>query len=170
VDIHLSRLVVLVLLTVAAAGYDIVSRTIPNWLTAAGLLGALALAAMVGMAELGLRVLAALVVLAASLPLFARGILGGGDVKLLVALAALVGFARLPEMVLFACIAGAVIALAEAVRRGFFLPLMLDARDVVVYYLTFGRHGRRVPETHGARLTVPYGVAIGVGALAAWFR
>ena len=169
-DIHLSRLVVLIMLAVVAAVYDITSRTIPNWATAAGLVGGLALAAMAGMAELGFRVLAALVVLALSLPLFARGIVGGGDVKLLVAVATLVGFARLPETLIFACIAGAVIAVAEATRRGFFLPLVLDARDVAVYYLTVGRRGRRVPKTQGTQLTVPYGVAIGMGALAAWFR
>jgi Flp pilus assembly protein protease CpaA len=96
VEIHLSRLVVLVLLAAVAAGYDVTSRTIPNWLTASGLLLGILLAALVGPAEAGYRLLAALATLLVGLPLFRLGILGGGDVKLLVAVAAVVGFELLP--------------------------------------------------------------------------
>jgi hypothetical protein len=46
---------------------------------------------------------------------------------------------------------------------------MLDSRDAAVYYLTFGRRGRRAPRPREVQLTVPYAVAIGIGALAAWF-
>ena len=168
-EIHLSRLVVLVLLAGIAAVYDVTARTIPNWLTASGLVLGLALAALVGPAEAGYRALAAVVTLVVGLPLFRLGILGGGDVKLLVAVAGLVGFERLPTAVFLACVTGALIAIAEVIRRGFLLPLVLDARDVALYYLSAGRHGRRVPAARGTRLTVPYAVAIGVGALVAWW-
>ena len=168
-EIQLWRLVVLVLLAGIGAGYDVRSRTIPNWLTASALVLALALAAVAGPAELGARLLVAVAVLAVGLVLFRRGILGGGDVKMLVAVAALVGLELLPRVVMFACLTGALIAIAEVARRGFLLPLLLDARDVAVYYLSLGRLGRRIPRARDTRLTVPYAVAIGIGALAAWF-
>jgi prepilin peptidase CpaA len=168
VEIHLSRLVVLVLLAGIAAGYDIRSRTIPNWLTTSAFLVALLLAALVGPTEAGFRLLAAALVLLLGLPLFIRGILGGGDVKMLVAVAALVGFGLLPKTLFFACVTGALVAIAEAVRRGIILPLILDVLDAGLFYLSLGRRGRRPPRTR-EHFTVPYAVAIGIGAIAAWF-
>ena len=167
-EIHHSRLVVLMLLAAIGGAYDVTSRTIPNWLTAASFLVALALAALVGPTELGFRLLASLVVLGLGLLLFRQRVLGGGDVKMLVAVAALVGFAMLPRVLLLACAAGGLIAVVEALRRGIMLPLLLDARDAALYYLSFGRRGRRPPRTSEG-FTVPYAVAIGVGALTAWF-
>ncbi|MBW3629644.1 MAG: A24 family peptidase [Gemmatimonadetes bacterium] len=166
-DIQLWRLVVLFGLSAAAAAYDIAFRRIPNWLTSAGLLLGLGLAALVGASEAAHRLLAALLVLSIGLLLHRRRILGGGDVKLLVAVAAIVGVELLPRVFVFAALAGAGIAFAEAYRRGLLLPLMLDARDAAVYYATFGRRGQRPPRTR-EQFTVPYAVAIGIGALAAW--
>src|SRR5260370_1495562 len=77
-------------LVVVAAVYDIRLRRIPNWLAAAGFcLGFILKTAILRLDGLALAGLGAMLALALYLPLFALRALGGGDVKLMCAIAAL---------------------------------------------------------------------------------
>ena len=159
----------LVALACVASAYDVATRTIPNRVTVAGFLAGLVLASAEGPAVVGIHLFAALVVLLVCLPLFMLGALGGGDVKLLAAVAMLLGPGPLPHAVALAALAGALIALAEASRRRVLLPLAFEASDSLAYYATLGRRGRPGRRVVAASLTVPYGLAIGIGAVAACF-
>ena len=148
---------------------DLRERRIPNRVTLPGLLVGLALAAVaergVPFAGLGGAGLALLV----SLPLVALGGLGGGDAKLLAAVGAFVGPGGLFSVVLYGALAGGVLAIGSATRRGTLLPVLLNSGRLMVHLVTLGRHGERIgldsPQAH----TVPYGLAIAAGALATWF-
>jgi prepilin peptidase CpaA len=156
----------LVLIVCAAAWSDVRSRRIPNRLTVAGLVAALFLRVLLGVVPLQQGVLGAALALGISVVLFALGIIGGGDAKLLVAVGAFLGPAGFIGALAISCVVGAVMAVADAARRGVLLLLLVHLLDVVAFWRAFGRRGQaRRLSTPGA-LTVPFGVAIAVGAIA----
>ncbi len=130
---------------------DIRTRRIPNEF----IVGLLALAAF-RMALIG-NPSSALYTLVASAALFVgtfllfwRGLLGGGDVKLIGATALLVGYHELFEFLVVMSVSGALIALAIVARD------RLGLRRVATTPASEGA-GPEDQETP-ARLTVPYGV------------
>jgi prepilin peptidase CpaA len=158
--------IALVLIVCGAAWSDVRSRRIPNRLTIAGLLIALSLRVLLGLVPLWQGVLGAVLALGISTVLFALGILGGGDAKLLTAVGAFLGPAGFVGALAISCIAGAVLALADAARRGVLLLLLMHLIEILSFWRAFGKggHGRRL-STPGA-LTVPFGLAIAIGAIA----
>jgi len=79
--------------------------------------------------------------------LFAAGLVGGGDAKLLPATALWAGPEALPAFLLVTATAGGIIALAMLARHGLLVPAHTDGAT-------------------GPTPTVPYGVAIAAGGLA----
>ena len=137
---------------------DIRTRRIPNEF----IVGLLALAAF-RMALIG-NPSSALYTLVASAALFVgtfllfwRGLLGGGDVKLIGATALLVGYHELFEFLVVMSVSGALIALAIVARD------RLGLRRVATTPASEGA-GPEDQETP-ARLTVPYGVAIAAAGM-----
>jgi prepilin peptidase CpaA len=149
---------------------DVRTRRIPNGLTVAALLAALAVRAVLGLAALLDGVLGTGLAFALLLPLFALGGVGGGDAKLLVAVGAFLGPKGFLIALLATAVAGGVMSLVYAIRRGVILPVILNTGGLLKYVVTAGRGGERITlETQGA-LSVPYGVAIAAGAIfAVWF-
>jgi prepilin peptidase CpaA len=148
-------LIVLVGGTLAAAAIDLRSRRIPNALTAALAVAAIAL-------HLGEGVAASLIVLAVMLASFALGALafsagwlGGGDVKLVAAACGLASYPGCIELVACIAIAGGVLALAQAARQRRLLGII---RTASVMALTGS-----APQT---QTLLPYGVAIAGGSTA----
>jgi len=133
---------------------DIRTRRIPNELVVAILTLAAFRIALARDPSAALYTLAASVALfAATFLLFWRGLLGGGDVKLLVATGFLIGYHDLFQFLFVMSVCGALVAVAV---------------------LAHNRLGRRVaasdpehpePPEPPARLTVPYGVAISVAGI-----
>jgi prepilin peptidase CpaA len=156
----------LLLVVCLAAWSDVRSRRIPNRLTVSGLAAALILRVLLGVVPLQQGVLGVVLALGISVVLFALGVIGGGDAKLLVAVGAFLGPAGFIGALAISCVVGAVMAVVDAARRGVLLLLMVHVLDVVAFWRAFGGRGqaRRV-STPGA-LTVPFGVAIAVGAIA----
>lgn len=167
--LDLARTLVLVGLTVFAAAHDLKHQRIPNALILAGLLLGVGLAAASGPSPLLHHLVAAGAMLLLGLPLFATGVLGGGDVKLLIAVAAVVGPATLPAALVLTCAAGGILSLVACIRRGVLLPVLFTCRDTVVYWASLGRSGQRISAAAESRISVPYGVAISAGVLLAWF-
>jgi len=131
---------------------DIRTRRIPNEMIVAILALAAVRVAMDGDPRAGLYTLAAASALfIATFLLFWRGLLGGGDVKLIGATALLVGYHNLFEFLFVMSVSGALIAVAVL------------ARD------RFGRRQATAPATEdqeiSARLSVPYGVAIAAAGM-----
>ena len=137
-------------LLLAAAITDVLRLRIPNLIPLLLLAGFALLAAAGQVADPLGHLAALLIVLALLLPVFAFGMLGGGDVKLLAAAALWLGLADLPLLLILVGIAGGVFA-------ALWLPLRrLLARAVPA---------ERLPDSLQHRAALPYGVPIGIATL-----
>lgn len=146
-------LVALPALLAIAAGWDLVSFTIPNRLQLA-LLAVFALfVAVSGMTvpALGWHLLAGLVGLVIGFGLFAAGWIGGGDAKLFAGVALWLGFSDLMAYALVASVCGGALTIAIMLLRQMPLPVLLARQS------WFAR-------LHDARSGIPYGVALAAGA------
>jgi prepilin peptidase CpaA len=131
----------------AAVSYsDIKSLRIPNSLVAAvAILGLTRLIAVGDLSAALYTIAASVVVLIVAFLLFWRGLLGGGDAKLMAAVTVLVGHQGLTSFLFLMGICGGLVSFAVIVIHQYF-PLFRGPRFAVL-----------VPR---ARITVPYGVAI----------
>jgi len=120
-------LVATVAVTAVAAGYDLKTGHIPNWITLGPMaLGPVAWFAMgaaeggfrVGLESAGFSILGALACALMPLILYQAGAMGGGDVKLLVAVGALCRALIGVEMEFYAFIAAALFAPARLAWEG----------------------------------------------------
>ncbi len=109
----------LAFLVIAAAILDMRSYTIPNWLAASVLLGFAAslFGSYSGLSVLGLHIAAALMMLLVGFLLFSLNVFGGGDAKLIAAIALWTSFAALPRFLLVMSISGGLLALIILLRR-----------------------------------------------------
>lgn len=146
-------LVALPLLLVTAAGCDLASFTIPNFLSAAllALFVLFALAAGLSLSAIGWHLLAGLLGLVIGFSLFALGYVGGGDAKLFAATVLWLGFKDLLPYALLASICGGALTLALLALRRLPLPLVLMRQAWIV-------------KLHDAHSGIPYGVALAAGA------
>ena len=149
---HLIVLIVGICIFAVVAYGDIRTRRIPNEMIVAILVLAAFRIAIDGDPRAGLFTLAASAALFVStFLLFWRGLLGGGDVKLIGATALLVGYHDLFEFLFVISVSGALMAVAVL------------ARD------RLGRRQATAPAAEdqeiSARLTVPYGVAIAAAGI-----
>ena len=158
-----------VLLVALATVSDIRTRRIPNALTVSALLVALALRSFLGAGALVDGLQGAGLAMLLVLPIFALGGLGGGDLKLLVAVGAFLGPQDLIIALLATAVAGGVLALTEAIRKGVVLPILRDTANFAKYCVTLGYSGSRLTLGVSGSVSVPYAIAIGIGSLAAWF-
>lgn len=151
-------------LSAVAAATDLLVGRIFNWLTLPAVLLGFALAFQVGgLHGLAVSVIGALAGLALYGPLFALGMLGGGDVKLLMALGALGGIGFATEVALLAVLLGGALAALVLVFKG-----RMDSflRRLQVAALTWVVRGLKpqLPELDG-RMKLPFGVPIGAAAV-----
>jgi len=145
-------------LVIAGALKDVTSFTIPNWLNIALAL-AFAPAALVAhftLGQVGLHLGVGLAFLFAGMVMFALGWIGGGDAKLFAAAALWLGWPAAVAFLLYTTLAGGGLAV-----------VLLGARKSQLGVLALQGPGwlNRLLEKDGP---APYGVAIAVGALAAF--
>lgn len=149
----------------AGAAFDLRWRRIPNRLTGAAVLVAFLVNAFMGGVRGLVSSLTACVVAGAVFAvMFFMGGMGGGDVKLMAAIAAFAGMSCLPQLLLATAIAGGAFAMAVAASRG-------ALRDVLRNVFA-GWRFRRTPNNDSlpcGRLFLPYGVPIAVGALLTFY-
>jgi len=149
-----------VAVAIAAATTDLRSGRIPNALTGPAMLGALvAHSAMPGGAGLWPSVGGLVGGLAVFFPFFALRGLGGGDVKLMGALGAWVGWPAVVWVALFTALSGGVIALGLALRRGYLREAGANLAMLVRSWLTMGPHVTpSLTLEHGRGPRLPYAV------------
>ena len=134
---------------------DIRALQIPNWasITIAATFLPAALLGEIDLATIAVHYGLGVALLALGTILFIRGIFGGGDVKLLAAIAVWIGWDELAPYLLLVALIGGVLALAVMVARRFSrLPSIFDSLPWL---------GR----TPANSQVVPYGVAIGLAAI-----
>ncbi len=142
---------------------DLQARRIPNVLTAALALAALAVhLGAGGWTSLFIAVATLLGVTVLGFLAFSMRWLGGGDVKLLAASAAMLGFPDSISFLLYTAIGGGVFALAVAACSG---RLHAVTKSVALLARPLLYKGTRsIAPAHATKL--PYAVAIAIGALA----
>ena len=163
--------VTLIALILIAAGYDVLYRRIPNWLTTGGVLAGIALNSFIYRGWPGLRLsLAGLAVgFAAYFALYSLRAMGGGDVKLMAAIGALVGVRDWFGIFLITAIVGGVAGLAMVAVRGRLKKTLWN----MSFILSEMKHGRpayirreeldvKSPRSVG----LPHGAMIALGAIA----
>jgi Flp pilus assembly protein protease CpaA len=148
-----------ILLLLYIATIDIATRLIPNELCAAlallGIAGQLA-----SPMQVAYSMVVATILLLLLLVIHARGWIGGGDVKLLVALAIGVPLTGVIQLLTITALAGGVLALMHLMMRQLPYPRLAPAGSSLVrrvYAVERWRHLRHAP--------LPYGVAIACGGI-----
>lgn len=148
-----------ILLLLYVATIDVATRLIRNEICVA-----LALLGIAGQFANPMQVaeslIAAMILLLLLLVLFQRGLMGGGDVKLLVALSIGVPLMGVIQLLTVTALAGGVLALVHLLMRHLPYPSLAPAGSSFVrrvYAIERWRHLRRAP--------LPYGVAIACGGI-----
>jgi len=133
---------------------DLTTMTIPNWLTLMLVMVFFAAAAMTSMSleEIGLHTAVGFVTLLIGMVLFARGWIGGGDAKLMAAVALWVGWAQALPYFIVASILGGALTLVILGYRNLPLPVFVM------------RHAWAL-RLHDRAEGVPYGLALAAAAL-----
>lgn len=146
-------LVVLPALLALAAGYDIASFTIPNYLQVALVAAFVAFVVAAGLAPhaIGAHLLAGFIGLVVGFTLFALGYIGGGDAKLFACIVLWLGFQNLLDYTLMAAVMGGALSLLIIGMRKLPLPAALVAQAWIA-------------RLHDAKGGIPYGVALAAGA------
>ncbi len=167
---------VLSAVALAAIWFDVREQRLPNALTVGALVMALLLRVPDGLAGLGGGLAGAGIGFALALPFFLTGGLGGGDVKLLTAVGAFLGPQRIWFALLVMALVGGVMAMLMIMKHRAFRQTLSNLHAIIT---TFGARtfsGWKGAESGAAVtldtpdvLTVPYGVAIAVGAVTSWF-
>ena len=146
--------VVLLTATIAAATFDVRTRHIPNALTGALAVIALAIHVPQGLLPLLLAIASLCGAFALGSVAFSAGWLGGGDVKLIAACCGLVGFPGSVTLLLDVLVCGALLALVLALRSGRLGALLRSTAAAV---------------SCGApteKIVLPYAVSIAAGSIA----
>ncbi|HWA29772.1 MAG TPA: prepilin peptidase [Rhizomicrobium sp.] len=144
---------VLPMLLIAAAAWDLASFTIPNTLQVMLLAGFALFAACTQMSPMlfGEHLLAGFIGLAAGFTLFALGYVGGGDAKFFACLSLWLGLHDFTLYALVASIFGGGLTLALIAAREVPLPGFLASQGWIL-------------RLHDEREGIPYGVALAAGA------
>ncbi|MBI4274953.1 MAG: prepilin peptidase [Rhizobiales bacterium] len=137
-----------------AASSDLLTMTISNRLSVALVGGFFVMALVTGLPGMAIvsHLGAALIVLAVTFVLFARGWIGGGDAKLAAATALWLGFDQLLNYFVYASLFGGILTIAVIKFRLVPLPALLAQQEWA-------------QRLHRSDAGVPYGIALAVAAL-----
>ena len=161
---------VLIVVLLAAAVFDVRYRRIPNWLTVTGVLLGLAMNTLIGAPEAGFlfSLIGFLVAFIVYVALYALRAMGAGDVKLMAAVGALLGWQRWFGVFLITAILGGIMALILVVSRGRLKKTLFN----VGFILSEMKHARpaylaneELDVRNKKALGLPHGAVIAVGAI-----
>jgi prepilin peptidase CpaA len=151
----------LVLVIAAVAAYtDVTSRRIPNALPAVLVVEGITLHVLAGWQSAAISICLCLGVFALGAFLFSLGLIGGGDVKLIAAAAATLGWPDTLPFLFYTVIAGGFLGIAISLARGRLRPVLANVKALAFPMLS----GVRPAPIASAVGTMPYGVAIFAGA------
>lgn len=151
---------------------DLRSARIPNVLTISAIAAALAFHSAVpgglGLQTAGLGLLVGLLVF---FPFFALGAMGGGDVKLMAALGAWLGWNAAINVALFGALAGGVLAVVVSLWHGYLGTALRNLKALFFHWWLTGV--QPLPELtldEGRGLRLPYALPILAGLVATLWR
>ena len=162
-----------VAVALAASGFDLRSRRIPNALTLGGALaGLIAAAITTGVGGVGSSASGWALATVMWLPLYALGGMGAGDVKLMAAIGAWVGPLIVFYASLYAAVAGAMVAAGMVIAQGCARQTYFNIHLLLAHWRVagFAPHAQLTLDA-GASPRLAYAVPILIGTLAAiWLR
>jgi prepilin peptidase CpaA len=146
---------------------DVRTRRIPNWFTLSSLAGAFLLqVALGGLHALLLSLAAAATAGSLFAVLFLAGGMGGGDVKLIAAVAAGVGLADTGALLTCTVLCGGALAICVMVRHGRVVESVRNAGRIMAHHCEHGLEPHPELNVRNRRnLRLPYAVAITAGTL-----
>ena len=162
----------IILVTILSVFFDLTVRRIPNWIIAFGLTLGFLLNAMQGFTPFVHSLLGFMVGIGVFIVPFALGWMGGGDVKYFAVVGVLLGVGSLPRVLFYSILAAGMIAIGYAVcgrfNARFFKEAWIDCKLAVISF------GRMLPDSIATKTakgtdSVPWGVAIGVGTIVAYY-
>ncbi len=173
---------ILIFLLLAAAFMDAKDKRIPNILTFPLILIGLILNIIInGISGIGFSFLGFLLGLAIFFIPFAVGLMGGGDVKLMAAIGALMGWKFTLISAIFSAIAGIGVVFVYLIYKGrlfnYFRKYFVVIGRTILKYIDFSEkniigsklkgfsYSDEAKEEENAKLYVPYGVSIAIGTL-----
>jgi len=161
---------VLMVMLLAAAILDVRYRRIPNWLTVSGLVLGLAMNTVIGAPDAGFvfSLTGFLVAFAIYAALYAVRAMGGGDVKLMAAVGALLGWQRWAGLFFVTALIGGVMAILVVVARRRLTKTLFN----VSFILSEMKSGRpaylgneELDVTSKKSVGLPHGAVIAVSAV-----
>jgi prepilin peptidase CpaA len=161
--------VLLLVVTVVAAYFDLRWRRIPNWLTVTGVLGGLVLnALLLEWSGLRLSVLGAGLALLVYVPLFALRAMGGGDLKMMAAVGAITGPTNWFAIFIVTSILGGIIAVVTILLKGR-VGRTFSNLGFVLWELAHLRRPYKGREeldiAHPKSMSLPHGAVIALGCV-----
>lgn len=137
-----------------SAAYDLLTMRIPNWISAALIVGFLVGALFIGMPlmEIGYHFAVGVAVLIVAFLLFIPGWIGGGDAKLAAAIGLWMGTGSAIEFVGYSAFFGGVLTFAILLFRWKFPVSWLPKANWIL-------------RLHDKTVGVPYGIALAAGAM-----
>ena len=160
---NILAIAIIVSLTIAAC-LDVATRTIPNSISAVIAVVGVSARLLTGPSAEAVSIAASVALFAALLVLHARGMLGGGDVKLIPAIALGLSLPSIGRFVFVTAMAGGVLALVHLLARWAlrnWRPLAPPPRGAPLFRRVFFAERWRIAR-HGS---LPYGVAIAAGGI-----
>ena len=147
-------LIIFPVLLAYAAMSDLLTMRLPNKLTGSIFICflVLAIAAQMPLSLIGMNLSCGLAMLVVGFGMYARGWIGGGDAKLLAAIAAWLGWSALLDFVLLTAMLGGAMSLIILQWRRWPLPAFMMGAPWLV-------------RLHDPKEGVPYGIALAFGAL-----
>lgn len=174
--------VILVLLLLIAGFSDVKDKKVPNKLTFPIILLGFILNIMInGFNGIVISVLGFLLGLVIFFIPFAFGLMGGGDVKLMAAIGALMGWKFTLVSAAFSAVSGIVVVVGYLIYKGrlftYFKPYFVGMGRLILKYIDFPKestmgekfkrfsYGNEVKQREEEKLYVPYALAIALGTL-----
>jgi prepilin peptidase CpaA len=160
---------IIVAFVLAAALADVRWRKIPRLLTVAAFLTGLVVHWTRG--DFWSAAATALLGFAIGLSFFSLGAIGGGDVKLITALGAMLGFGPWTFAMEVTILAAAVMAMVQIIRRRVVVQTSRNVMAILKSWLTGGFRAHPVINVQNSTMVrSPFAVAVAVGTLCALFR
>ncbi|MEZ2347760.1 prepilin peptidase [Terriglobus sp. RCC_193] len=155
------------MVALCAAVMDVRTRRIPNWFTLSSLVGAFLLQVMLGgLHALLLSFAAAAIAGSLFAVMFLAGGMGGGDVKLIAAIAAGIGLADTGALLMCTVLCGGALAVCMMVRHGRVVESFRNTGRIMLHHYENGLEPHPELNVRNRRnLRLPYAVAITAGTL-----
>ena len=162
--------VLLLAIVLCAAVYDVLYRRIPNWLTVTGVLAGIALNTFLyqGLPGLIFALKGMALAFGLYLVLYALHAMGAGDVKLMAAVGAIVGWENWFGIFLFTAVIGGIMALILVASRGRLRKTLFNV-GFILSEMKSGRpaylRNEELDVKSKKALGLPHGAVIAVGSL-----